>query len=144
MSAYNELDSRMLINQITPIYPRIMKKSTHMPSVSRRCWTQQLWWTRFTTETAESGVTSLITDRVPMGTRPVASLHRRCMAEGMIGMTVTCVTSSMIEMHAFGSKTGAKSESACSGNDTMKGTMLIMVPTMTNLTNNAPLKEGII
>jgi hypothetical protein len=27
-------------------------------------------------------------------------------------------------------------------NDAMRGTMIIIVPSMTNLTNNAPLKEG--
>jgi hypothetical protein len=46
-------------------------------------------------------------------------------------------------MHADGSKTGAKSKSALSRSDVMRGTMIIMVPSMTNLTDNAPLKEGI-
>jgi hypothetical protein len=32
--------------------------------------------------------------------------------------------------------------SALSKNDEMRGTMTIMVPSMTNLTDSAPLKEG--
>jgi hypothetical protein len=39
--AHNALASRMLADQITPISPRIMKRSTHMSSSSRRCWMQQ-------------------------------------------------------------------------------------------------------
>jgi hypothetical protein len=42
MPIHNVLTSRMLIEQITPIYPRITKKSPRMSSVSKRCWIQQL------------------------------------------------------------------------------------------------------
>jgi hypothetical protein len=61
----------------------------------------------------------------------------------MLGMTETCATSSMAEMHAAGSKTGAKSESALSRSGAMRGTMNIMVPSTTNLTYKALLKEGV-
>jgi hypothetical protein len=91
----------------------------------------------------ESRVRNLTTDRVHMGTWLAASLHRRGAANSVIRMTETCMTSSAVEMHADGSKTGAKSESALSRNDTMRGTMIYMVPSITNLTDNAPLKEGV-
>jgi hypothetical protein len=48
----------------------------------------------------------------------------------------------MIEMHAIGLTTGARNGSALSKNDVMIGTMIIMVPSITNLTDSAPLKEG--
>jgi hypothetical protein len=60
------------------------------------------------------GVTSLTTDRVNAGTRPAVSLHQRNTTEGGIEMTEIC----------------------------MRGTMTVMVPSMTNLTDNALLKEG--
>jgi hypothetical protein len=66
--------------------------------------------TWFTTAKTESGITSLTTGKVPVGTQPAASLHQRSAAEGVIGMTVICVTSSTAEMHVAGLKTGAKSE----------------------------------
>jgi hypothetical protein len=123
---------------------RIYIKSTRMSSASRRCWMQQMWWTRSTTAKTEYGVTSLTTGGVPTGTQPVASLHQRSTAEGVIGMTATCATSSAAQMRMAGSKFDAKSKSAWSRNDTTRGTMIIMVRTMTNLTDNTPLKEGII
>jgi hypothetical protein len=36
--AHNTLASRMIIDQITPIYPKMMKKSIRMSSASRWCW----------------------------------------------------------------------------------------------------------
>jgi hypothetical protein len=51
---------------------------------------------------------------------------------------------SVAEMHAAGLKTGTKSESAWNRNNTMRGTLIIMAHTMTNLTDSTPLKEGII
>jgi hypothetical protein len=60
----------------------------------------------------------------------------------VIGMIETCVTSSVVEMHAAGSKTGVRSESALK-NDVTKGTMIIMVCSVTKLTDNASLKEGV-
>jgi hypothetical protein len=41
MPAHNALASRMLVNQITPISPRIMKRSTRMSSSSRQCLTRR-------------------------------------------------------------------------------------------------------
>jgi hypothetical protein len=41
-------------------------------------------------------------------------------------------------------ETRAKSETALSRNDMVRGTLIIMLPSMTNLTNNTPLKEGVI
>jgi hypothetical protein len=61
----------------------------------------------------------------------------------MIRITETCMTSSMAEMHAAGSKIGAKSNGALSRNNEMRGTMIIMVPSMTNLTDDAPLREEV-
>jgi hypothetical protein len=59
-------------------------------------------------------------------------------------MTETCTTSSVAEMQAVGSTTGARSESALCWNDMMIGTMIMMVASMTNLIDNAPLREGVI
>jgi hypothetical protein len=41
-----------------------------------------------------------------------------------------------------GSKIGAKNETVPNRNNTMRGTMIIMTPSTTNLTDSAPLKEG--
>jgi hypothetical protein len=106
--------------------------------------TQQPWWIRSTIMKTETGVTSLATDRVLTRTWPVASLLRRSVANDVGGTTATCVTSSTAEMHTAGSKTGVESESAWNRISMMRGTMIDMVPTTTNLTDNAPLKEGII
>jgi hypothetical protein len=57
-------------------------------------------------------------------------------------MTVTCITSSAMEMPLAGSKIGAKNETAPNKNDVTRGTMIIMAPSMTNLSDNGPLKEG--
>jgi hypothetical protein len=92
----------------------------------------------------ETGVMSLTTSNVPARTQPTTSLHQRNTAEGIVGTTVTCVMSSTTEMHAIGSKIGTESKSAWNKNNAMRGTMIIMVPTMTNLTGTTPLKEGII
>jgi hypothetical protein len=88
------------------------------------------------------GVTSATIDRVYGGTQPVVSIHQRNMTKGGIRMTKICVTSSAVEMHVTGLTTGTRSVSALSKNDEMRGTMTIMVPSMTNLTDSAPLKEG--
>jgi hypothetical protein len=55
-------------------------------------------------------------------------------------MIETCTTSFATKTHATELKTGAKNEIASSGNSAMKGTMITMVPSMTNLTDNALLK----
>jgi hypothetical protein len=92
--------------------------------------------------TVKYEVMSLTTDRVCAGAHPTISLHQRNTAKDRIGMTEICATSSVEEMHTIGLTTGARSVSALSKNDMMRGTMTIMVPSMTNLTDSAPLKEG--
>jgi hypothetical protein len=94
------------------------------------------------TMTVEYGVTSLTTDRVHAWTRASISLHRRNAAEGGIRMTEICATSSAAEMHVIELTTGTRSMSALSKNDVMRGTMTIMIPSTTNLIDNASLKEG--
>jgi hypothetical protein len=81
----------------------------------------------------ETEVTSLTTGRVLMGTQPAASLNRRSTIEGVVGTIMTCVVSSSAEMHIARSKTGVERESAWNKNSAMRGTVIIMVRTMTNL-----------
>jgi hypothetical protein len=64
------------------------------------------------------------------------------MAEGGIGMIETCAMSSAAEMLVTGLTSGARSVSALSKNDVMRGTMTIMIPSTINLIDNASLKEG--
>jgi hypothetical protein len=45
-------------------------------------------------------------------------------------------------MPVAGSKTGTKNETVPNRNNTTRGIMIIMTPSTTNLTDNAPLKEG--
>jgi hypothetical protein len=91
---------------------------------------------------AKYGVMSLTTDRVHTGTQSVVSLHQRNVANGGIGITKICATSSAVEMHAIGLTTGARRVSALSKNDVMRGTMTIIVPFMTNLTDSATHEES--
>jgi hypothetical protein len=79
----------------------------------------------------------MTTGGVPVGTWPVASLHRRA----MVRTTVTYVMSSTTEMHATRSKDGAESECVMNWNNTMRGTEITMDPTMTSLTGSILLKE---
>jgi hypothetical protein len=118
--------SRMLIDQITPIYPNIMNKSMHMSSTSRQCWMQQLWQIQSMTVRTETGVRSLTTGRVPAGTQPVVSLHWRSVAKGMVGTVMICAMSSKAEMHVAESKISVENESARSRKNAMRGTMTIM------------------
>jgi hypothetical protein len=78
-----------------------------------------------------------------VGTWTVASLNQRSTAEGVGETMTTCVMSSAVEIHATGLRIDAESKSALNRNNVMIGTMITTVPTMTNLTNNASLKEGI-
>jgi hypothetical protein len=133
----------MLIDQNNPIYPKIMKKSTCMSSAFRRCWMPQPWWICSIFVKTETRLMSLTTDRVLVGTQQAASLHRRSVADGVGETTVTCTTSTAAEMHATGLKISAESESALNRNNMMIGIMITMVPTMTNLTGNTPVKVGI-
>jgi hypothetical protein len=80
------------------------------------------------------GITSLTTDRVHVGTQPAVSLHRRNVAEGGIRMIEICVMSYAVEMHTTRLTTGVRNVSVVSKNDMMRGTMTIMVPSMTNST----------
>jgi hypothetical protein len=82
-----------------------------------------------------SKVKSLTTDRVHTGIQLAISLHRRNVAKGEIEMTMTCVMLSAAGMHVAELKNAAK-------NDATKGIMITTYPSMTNLTNNAPRKEG--
>jgi hypothetical protein len=93
------------------------------------------------TRRMKTGVTKMTTGIVPMGTRPAASLHQRSTVEGMAETTATCATSSTVEMHAVGLKTGAEIGSVMSRSSAMKGTMTIMAATMTNLTGSVLQKE---
>jgi hypothetical protein len=90
------------------------------------------------------GVMSLTNDKVHAGSQPAVSLHWRNAVECRIGMTKISVTSSVAEMHATGLTIGIRSMSTLSKNDMMRGTMTIMTPSMTNLTNSALLKMGTI
>jgi hypothetical protein len=83
----------------------------------------------------------LTTTIVPMGTRPVASFHWRSAIEGMAETTATFMTSSTVEMHVPGLKTGVEIRSVMSKSSAMKGTMTITARTMTNLIDNILLKE---
>jgi hypothetical protein len=75
-------------------------------------------------------------------TQLVLSLHQSNAAEDETKISETCAMPSAIEMHITGSKTGAKKKTASSRNNATRGTMIIMVPSTANLTDNAPLKEG--
>jgi hypothetical protein len=85
------------------------------------------------------GVKILTTGRVRTGTRLAVSLHQRNAAVGETGITMTCMTSSIAEMHTVGSRTSVRSMSALS--NVKRGTMIIMVPIMINLTDNALPRE---
>jgi hypothetical protein len=76
-----------------------------------------------------------------MRTQPATSLHRRSTAEEAIETTMTYVTSSAPEMQAAELKAGTKIRSVKSKNNAMKGTMIIMVLTVTNLTGSFPRKR---
>jgi hypothetical protein len=78
----------------------------------------------------------MTTKRVLVGTRPVASLHQSSMVEDAIETTMTYVMSSVAEMHAARLKIGTEIGSVKSQNSAMKGTMITMVLTMTNLTGS--------
>jgi hypothetical protein len=71
------------------------------------------------TRRIETGVTMMTTRRVLMGTQPTASLHQRNKAEDTIDTTVTCVTSSMTEMHVVKLKTDTEIRGVKSKNSTM-------------------------
>jgi hypothetical protein len=87
------------------------------------------------------GVKIMTTARVRTGTRLAVSLHQRNTAVGETGITMTCMTSSIAEMHNIGSRTSVRSVSALIRSNVKRGTMIIMVPIMINLTDNALPRE---
>jgi hypothetical protein len=72
----------------------------------------------------------------PVGTQPAASLYQRSVVEGMVETTAICRTSSTTEMHAIGLEANAMIGSVMSRSSTMRGTMTMMTPTLTNLSGN--------
>jgi hypothetical protein len=88
------------------------------------------------------GVISLTSNRVRTWTKLAVSLHWRSTAEGRIRVTQTGAMSLVVEVNTTGLTTGSRSMSMLSKNDVMRGTLTIMVPSTTNLTDTAPLKEG--
>jgi hypothetical protein len=89
----------------------------------------------------ECGVRTLTTAKARAGTRPAVSLHRRNAIEDETGTHVTLFT---VEMNVIRLKTDAKSKTASNRNDTMRETIIIMVPSITSLTDNVPRKEDAI
>jgi hypothetical protein len=85
----------------------------------------------------------MTTRRVLEGTQPAASLHWRSVAEDTTEIDVTYVTSFTAEMHVAKLKTGATIGSVKRKNNTIKGTMITMVLTMTNLTGSGHKKQDI-
>jgi hypothetical protein len=85
----------------------------------------------------------LTTDRVREVTWLVVCQHQINVAEGKTGMTMTCMMSSATEMRAPRSKTGVKNETALNKSDATRGTMIIMAPSMSNLTDSALLMARI-
>jgi hypothetical protein len=81
------------------------------------------------------------TARAHVGTGLAFFFHRRSVAKYDTEMTGMCATLLAVEMHAAGLKVGAKSEITSNRSDAMKGTMIITVPSMTNLTDSVPLKK---
>jgi hypothetical protein len=123
----------MLIDQLAPHLP----KHNEEVNAHVKCLQAMLDAT-----TVKYEVTRLTTDKVHMGTYPVVSLHWRNVTEGKIRVIKICTTSYAAEMHAIGLTTGVRCMIALSKNDVKRGTMTITVPSTTNLTDNAPQKEG--
>jgi hypothetical protein len=82
------------------------------------------------------GVMSLTTSRVHAGTRLTVSLHWRSTVEGQTVVTKICMASSVAMMHVTESKIGARNVNTLNKSDMKKGTMITMVPIMTNLTDS--------
>jgi hypothetical protein len=90
----------------------------------------------------ETGVMMMTTERVHVGTRPTTSLHQRSTAKDTTKIVATCVTSSVVEMHASGLKTSAKIRSVKGKNSAKKGTMITMTLTMTDLSRSGTYPRG--
>jgi hypothetical protein len=95
------------------------------------------------TRRTKTRVMMMTTGRVLVGTQPAASLHRKRVAEDTTETTVTYATSSVVEMHAVELKTSAVIRSEKSKNGTMKGTMITMVLTTTNITGSSHQRRDI-
>jgi hypothetical protein len=92
------------------------------------------------TRRMNTGVMMVTTGRAFVGTQPAASLHGGSVAEDVVETTTIYVMSSAPKMHAAESKAGAEIRSVKSMNNAMKGTMIIMVLTTTNLTGSGHRK----
>jgi hypothetical protein len=84
----------------------------------------------------ETGIMMMTTGKVFVGTWPVASLHRRSVAEDTTETTVTYTMLSTTQMHATELKVGTEIGSVNSKNSVMKGTMITTVLITTNLTRS--------
>jgi hypothetical protein len=119
----------MLADQITPHLPKDNKEvNVHMKSLQAQLDAATVQIQSMTRRT-ETGVMMMTTSRVLIGTRPAASLNKRSAAEDATETT-------MVEMHMAKLKTDAEIRSVKSKNSAMKGTMIIMVLAMTNLTRS--------
>jgi hypothetical protein len=83
----------------------------------------------------------ITTGKAVVGTRLAASLHWRSVAEDATGITVTYATSSASEMHVAELKADPKIRSMKRKNSVMKGKMITIVLTMTNLTGSGHRKQ---
>jgi transglutaminase/protease-like cytokinesis protein 3 len=88
-----------------------------------------------------TGIMTVTTGRVFVGTRLAASLHVRSAAKDAAETTVISAMSSTPEMHATESKASAEIRSVKSKNIMMKGTMIIVVLTTANLTKSCHRKR---
>jgi hypothetical protein len=93
------------------------------------------------TKMMETGVMMMTTGKAFVVIRLAASLHRRSVTEDATETITTYVTSSVPEMHVAESKASAEIGSVKRKNSAMKGTMIIMVFTMTNLTGSGHRKQ---
>jgi hypothetical protein len=94
------------------------------------------------TRRTETGVMMMTTEKAFLGTHLAASLHKRSAAEDVTEATMTFAMSSTAEMHATELKDDTNIGSVKSKNCKMKGNMIIMVFTMTNLTGSGHQKRG--
>jgi hypothetical protein len=93
------------------------------------------------TKMTETGVMMMTTGKVLVGTRPAASLYRRSRAEDATETTVTHAMSSTVGMHTAELKVGTEIGSVKRKNSVIKGTMVTMVLTTTNLTGSSHRKR---
>jgi hypothetical protein len=84
---------------------------------------------------------TVTTGRVLVGTRPVASLHTRSMTEDIAETTAIYMASSVPEMHVAKLKADVEIGRVKNKNSARKGTMIIMVLTMTDLTESGHQKR---